>query len=302
MRRGLATHALEDSPLFQLQNKRKLALLLGCSPKELRTLVVAADDAYRLKERETRPGKVRIIQDPKRNLKRLQARLAGHLNRIAPPDFLTCPVRRRSYVSNAAAHVGAREIVTLDIADYFPSTTANRVSWFFHRILGCSRDAAMALVQLSTCAGRLPTGSPLSPILSFYAHMDMWLAVERLCVERGCRFTLYMDDLTISGPSVPKALLHDVKKKIIGTGLRPKASKERQYAAGVGVVTGVVVTPKGVKPKNSSHLKLKLLRDERRASTGPDAEIAARRLKGKETQHQQIRKANRATEAASSAR
>lgn len=288
------THPLEESPLFGLRNKRLLARRLGVTPGELCDLLAEGDDGYRLKERETRPGKVRVIQDPKRKLKRVQAKIAGHLSRITPPHFLTCPVKRRSYVSNAAVHVGAREIVTLDIAEYFPSTTANRVSWFFHQVLGCSGDVAMILRQLSTYADRLPTGSPLSPILSYYAHMDMWLTVERLCRERGCEFTLYMDDLTISGPKIPRSLIFAIKRAIIGVGLRPKDSKERHYTRGVGVVTGVVVTPHGIRPKNGSHLTLKLMREERRRTVGPEAEVAARRLLGKETQHRQIRKANAA--------
>jgi hypothetical protein len=35
------------------------------------------------------------------------------LSRIEPPDFLFCPVKRRSYVSNAAQHISAKEVRTL---------------------------------------------------------------------------------------------------------------------------------------------------------------------------------------------
>ena len=49
--------------------------------------------------------------------------------------------------------LSAKEIRTLDIKAYFPSTPRHRVFWFFHMIMRCSPDVASVLAQLLTAEG-----------------------------------------------------------------------------------------------------------------------------------------------------
>ena len=189
----------------------------------------------------TRNGKtkVRIIQEPRGSLRDIHIKAQRMLSRIEPPEFLFCPVKRRSYVSNAAQHAGAREIRKLDIKAYFPSTPRHRVFWFFSKIMRCSPDVASILAQLLTADGYLATGSTVSPILSFFAFYDMWLAIAQIAKEAGCMLTVYMDDITISGERVPDRLIWAIKKQVHCRGL--VAHKEQRYTRSVGEVTGVVV-------------------------------------------------------------
>lgn len=152
-------------------------------------------------------------------------------------------------------------------------------------------DLAWTLAALSTLDGHLPTGSPLSPIMSYFAHEDVWLSVMRLARDAGCTLTLYMDDVTISGESVPGELIWQIKQEVRSAGLRLNDKKQRRFSAGEGVVTGVVVTPAGVRPPKGSHLKLKRLRhDFREATTSEAKEQIGRRLRGLEAQHRQVTK------------
>lgn len=236
-------------------------------------------------------GKVRHIENPKPSLKKVQARLSTLLNLISPPDFLSCPVKGRSYVTNAKQHVGANEIVTLDISAYFSSTTWKRVYWFFSKRLLMPSDTAWTLASLATIDGRLPTGSPLSPILAYYAHEDMWLRVAKIAQDAGCKLTVYMDDITVSGNRAPDALIWQIKQEIHKTGLRLNNKKQRRFANGEAVVTGVVVTGTGTRLPKQSYLKLSAAR--KAVASERDAALKTKlqnRVRGIESQHRQVLK------------
>lgn len=184
-------------------------------------------------------GGTRLVENPARELKLVQARLARLLMRIAPPDYLFCPVKGRSYVSNAARHRGQRVIRCLDIRKYFPSTPSRRVYWFFHKVMKCRTDIAGTLTSIATYNGHLPTGSPLSPIMAYYAYYDMWNRIADICNRNGCTLSVYIDDVTVSGENVRASTLWEIKKLIHGAGLI--YHKEKAFFGGVAEVTGAVI-------------------------------------------------------------
>ncbi|MFN3877498.1 MAG: reverse transcriptase family protein [Brevundimonas sp.] len=284
-------HPLKLSPLHKLGNHRRLAALLKTDVRSLKAMAALGERGYTEWDDVSAKGKTRHIENPKPQLKRVQARLATLLALIEPPEFLTCPVKGRSYVTNARHHVGAAEIVTMDVSAYFQSTTWKRVFWFFSKRLCMPSDTAWTLAHLATLNGQLPTGSPLSPVMAYLAHEDMWLNVANLAAGSGCRVTVYMDDLTISGDRVPESLLWAIKQEIHKTGLRLNNKKERRYMRGEGVVTGVVVTPNGLRLPKRSHLNL----SEARKAFAATAEVEQKtkighRVRGIESQHRQVLK------------
>jgi hypothetical protein len=136
-------HPLNQSPLFKLKSRSKLAELLKVGSKELRWLSKFSDTLYKEKDRPKKNGSgLRHIEDPMPLLKQVQSRLASLLSRIEPPDYLFCPVKGRDYIKNAGQHRGNRIVRCLDVRKYFPSTSSRRVFWFFHRVLECERDLA----------------------------------------------------------------------------------------------------------------------------------------------------------------
>lgn len=282
------TYPLNQSPFYKLRNHRRLAELLKIDAKALHQLALSGKASYATWVDTSASGKVRLIESPYPRLKRVQARIAEFLTLIDPPEFLTCPVKGRSYVSNAGHHVGARQMVTLDVSAYFASTTWRRVYWFFNKRLEMSTDVAWTLASLTTLNGHLPTGSPLSPILAYYAHEDVWLSVMRRARDNYCNLTLYMDDLTISGVLVSDALVWSIKQDIHSSGLRLNKRKQRRYA-NEGVVTGIVVTESGLRPTKASHLKLKRLTDEISTESDPILKDKLKRsLRGLKVQHRQV--------------
>lgn len=222
-----------------MRSRSKLAALVGVSGADLRALS-AGDRLYSEFDIPKKSGDgVRHVENPCKALKRVQARLAKVLARISPPEFLFCPVKRRCYVTNAAAHRGNRVVHCLDIRKFFPITPQQRVFWFFHSIMQCERDIAGLLASLACYSGHLPTGSPLSPIMAYFAYYDLWGRIAAFCNERGYTFTVYIDDVTISGVRVPKADIWLIQKMIHSMGLR--YHKQKTFVDQPVEITGVVL-------------------------------------------------------------
>jgi hypothetical protein len=282
---------LRQSPFFRLGKKSKLAILLQMECSQLVELS-NADDLYREWDQKKDNGKIRRIESPEKRLAQVQKRIENVLSRIALPDFLFCPVKGKSYINNARQHVDGIEVRCLDVADYFPSTLSRRVFWFFHSVMECSRDVAGILTSLATYKGHLPTGSPLSPLMSFYAHYNMWLSIYGLAKAAGCIITVYMDDLTISGPKVPNRLMWEIKKKINQNGLQ--SHKEKRFTGGQACeVTGVILDRGKLKLPHRQHKKMYELRREIRVTPkAAEVELLSRKLRGRIAQASQIAREN----------
>jgi Reverse transcriptase (RNA-dependent DNA polymerase) len=281
------THLFDQSSLYRLVRRRRLAELVGLSDAQLRHVTKYADTLYREFEMPKKNGSGnRQIEDPKKLLKDTQSRLAKILSRITPPDFLFCPVKQRSYITNAAQHKANRVVRSLDIHKYFPSTTSHRVFWFFNSMMECERDIAGTLTRIACYKEHLPTGSPLSPILSFFAHYDMWKDIADKCNQEGLTLTVYIDDITISGDKVTKEFIWKIKKAISRNGL--SYHKEKAFFDQPAEVTGVYVSKRSISAPYKQFKKLRLgLEAVKRSSENHSAEAQAK-LNGLKQQLSQI--------------
>ncbi|MBO6603673.1 MAG: RNA-directed DNA polymerase [Roseicyclus sp.] len=281
-------YQLRDSPFFRLRSKARLARLLLVSPKKLKQLA-ALEGGYIKFQKPKKNGDMRDISAPIAPLKASQARIADLLSRIAPPDYLFAPVEGRSYVDNAARHIGARSVCLLDIEDFFPSCTINKVIWFFRCRMECSTDVAVILARIVTDGGVLPQGSPCSPILAYFSYIDMWEEIDAAVVAAECTLSVYADDLTISGAIVPEALIWKLKRTLHRHGHRYVSHKERSRRDRPTEVTGVILTREGVTAPNRQRQKIHLVRDGLRTTKSADqTERLEAQLRGRLAQLNQI--------------
>jgi hypothetical protein len=163
------------------------------------------------------------------------------LNRIERPAFLHSATRGRSHISNAATHAGIHPVVCADIEKFYENTTRSHVKSFLLRDLQWPVDLSAMMADALTFNGHLPTGSAASPILSYFTHQRMFAAIEGMCTTTGCTVTLFIDDITVSGPRASMSLLHRIKQVLLGRGLRAKATKDRSAPTGSAVIiTGAV--------------------------------------------------------------
>jgi len=307
-------YPLEQSPFYKLQSRKKLAGVLKTSERELSELC-EGKNLYRIKYQAKKSGSKRKICDPIPSLKRIQKRIASLLSRVNIADFVYAAVPGRSYIDNAKQHIGASVKHCLDIEDYFPHCTSKKAWWFFRKRLLCSPDVSSILVHITTSRealpqgspaenqrenanpttfqGALPQGSPCSPILSYYFYMDMWEEIDKAVKTHECEWSLYADDITISGQVVPGELIWDVKRILHKYGQAYKKSKERSFCKRPAEITGVVVGNGGLKLPNRQHKKLHELKKQLLETRGSAAiEKLQQQITGRESQITQIHRAN----------
>jgi len=149
-----------------------------------------------------RRGGTRTIKAPNDKLKALQRRILHRLlNPLPMHPAVTGFVRGRSIVDNARPHIGRGVVINLDLADFFPTITAERVTRMF-RALGWDADAAAILSRICTSEGHLPQGAPTSPAISNLVCRKLDERLTQLVKRFKGQYTRYADDITISLPGL----------------------------------------------------------------------------------------------------
>ena len=115
-------YTIDQSPLYRLATKKKLAQLLHTSVRSMLSIVKRGDKNYNVFEISQR-GKNRTVEHPKTYLEKIHKRLFKILRRIKTPEYLHSGIRGRSYISNAKAHRGNHPVAKIDIKGFYPSTT-----------------------------------------------------------------------------------------------------------------------------------------------------------------------------------
>lgn len=270
-----------QSQLYALRCRRGLATLLKLpSEKVLRELIRVKPLTYRVFKNEAG----REIQVPTGALLKVHERAAVLLRRLNVPEYVHSQ-RGRSYVTNARIHATNEPTIKTDIRGYFPNTRDDAVSRFFRDVMQCSPDVAWLLTNLLCYDGHVATGSPVSNELAFFANCHLMDAIHALAFSRQCRMTLLVDDITITGPSASKQLLHEVTMMLRSAGHRVnrKPRKTRTYGAGQAKhITGTVVQDAQVKLPNRRHKDLLNAFLSVNTETGTKREriAAARKLRG----------------------
>ncbi|MFD1111166.1 reverse transcriptase family protein [Pseudoroseomonas ludipueritiae] len=203
---GFGAFAVKASPLPELSSEAALLEYLSMSDNELRKIWWFRRRMYKRFDIAKGKGKTRVIHAPNERLKHLQRRIAlllDQLYRVRNPVHGF--VQARSVKTNAQAHLRRRFLLNLDLADFFPSITENRVAGVL-RFLGISERVADIITRLCCHSGHLPQGAPTSPVLSnmIYFRMDK----ELMAVAKGarCIYTRYADDITFSSHQPMTAL------------------------------------------------------------------------------------------------
>lgn len=235
--RAYQRYQINQSCLYKVGSRSRLADLLFLDKADLAGLIGERSyKVFTIPEQidpfSRKVKKKRIVQEPKRSLRRVHDRILHLLNRIEVPAYVHAAVKGRSYRSNAAVHAtDAHEVATFDIKAFYPSVSSLFVRDFFRTKLKCAPDVATVLTNLCTYKSALPTGSPLSPLLSYFSCADMFEALNQLAQRNGLTFTCYVDDLTFSGPKIPGDLESSVKSILRRYGHVLAMKKTTKYKA-----------------------------------------------------------------------
>ena len=172
--------------------------------------------------------KRREIQAPKVALKVIQKWLGFHLaEKLRFDPAVYGFISGKSAPQAAAVHCGATWVYSLDIANFFPTTSQQRVAAALAGI-GYPTHAAELISTLCCYGGYLAQGSPASPVLSNLVFSPHDKFLQQIALETGSRYTRYADDIVFSGTNEPPANLAErVRKVVTDAGWTVSEGKER---------------------------------------------------------------------------
>jgi hypothetical protein len=264
---------IEDCWLYAIASKHDLAHRLSTDNLKVtvENLENLAGDAGNFRLFTIRSNnKERQVQEPKRDLQRLCARIHKLLSRIRTPKYLHSAVKGRSYLTNARSHELDAPTIKIDIKKFFQSVPRVAVYRFFAETMRCRSDVAGLLADLLTFNAHLPTGSCASPIISYYAFKTMFDDIYDLATTYGLKMTCYVDDMTFTGKNATGGMLYDIHRIISKYGL--KSHKMKMFSGREAkIITGVCNIPGGERVPNKLHLKIRNGFDDLRAATSPEA-------------------------------
>lgn len=194
----------------ELADEASLLAHLGLSPKELKKIWWYRERMYAQFSIAKGGGKVRQITAPDKRLKILQRKLApllDQLYRVRNPvhGFVSA----RSVKTNAEAHGRRRFVVNLDLKDFFPTITENRITGLL-RSLGVDDRVAAIIARLCCFGSHLPQGAPTSPVLSNMICFRLDSELLRAAKAARSIYTRYADDITFSSYQPPAPLFEGV--------------------------------------------------------------------------------------------
>lgn len=172
----------------------KLEFLLGC------LYYSKENEKYTSFEISKRNGKSRLIEAPSFGLKSLQQRFNDVLGVVYTPHLCAHGfVTGRSILSNAELHVSKKNVLNVDLMDFFPSINFGRVrGLFLSKPYSFNNEVASTLAQIVTYRGHLPQGAPTSPTISNMISKKLDRELLNYLTSKRCHYTRYADDITIS--------------------------------------------------------------------------------------------------------
>lgn len=242
---------LLDNQLPPIVRTEILSFLFAVSYGLIHSLSTSPEKHYRVyKVPKTRGGK-RQIEAPRRYLKLIQRWIHQNiLIKHTLPSSVTGFVRGQNIFTNAKPHLPSKNIMIIDIKDFFPTISYKEVYKIFKNF-GYPKRVATLLTRLCIFDSRLPQGAPTSPTLANLVFTPVDLALQDLAERWECVYTRYADDIAFSGNI---QFSHREKKEVRGIlqefGFNINHRKSRIIGSGGRqILAGLVVNSNGLPPR-----------------------------------------------------
>lgn len=261
--------------LQKATHKRDLAALLGCKTSALTYVlyILKTDTQYCEFKLAKRSGGMRVISAPTEKLKSLQSSLSqllldciDDINNIKYPTLKEKRstlahgfVRERSIITNAMMHLNQKNVLNIDLHNFFDSFNFGRVRGFFikNKNFKLNPNIATVIAQIACYNNKLPQGSPCSPVITNLITHSLDIRLASLAKKYSCTYSRYADDITFStrqkvfpskiirqenGQYIPaKKLRSEIKRA--GFSINDKKTRI-QYKDSRQDVTGLIVNKK----------------------------------------------------------
>jgi RNA-directed DNA polymerase len=219
-----------------------LALLFGRQPHYLASVVNSPNNHYRHFKIKKRIGGFREISTPFPALLDMQYWIFDNILKKIPIHYCAHGFAyKKSILTNARIHAGQKELLKLDLKDFFPSIKINRIISVF-KSLGYPNNISFYLAAICSYNECLPQGAPTSPMLSNIIVKSIDNRLIKLSNKFNLKYTRYADDLTFSGDLIPAKFIEYITAVIEDEGFYVNVSKTRLYKnKSKRIVTGISV-------------------------------------------------------------
>lgn len=253
----------------------RIARILDVDRTKLYELASRVDQLYT--HSSQRNGKKRrIISAPRGELKKIQQGLLRGLLLSLPVSDAAYAVTGRGVVKHAARHRRKAHLLSLDIADCFPSTKVSMIVAALKRN-GFREDAAALTARLITVKGALPQGAPTSSAMLEVVLNDLDQELTDIATLNNADYSRFADDLCFSGPTELHGVARHAARAVRRYGYLLNRKKQRKSRPGVPhVVTGIAV---GEDLRPTPEFMRRLRSDL--ATGSPRSAAKARSLRGK---------------------
>lgn len=268
------------SPLYGISRKRDLNQLIKARVHNINKYNVE------YKPYIDRKPKKRLIEAPKYNLKLIQKRIKKYLDCFDYPDNVFSGIKGRSYIDNAYYHIDSNYFLKMDLSKFFPNTSREKIYKFYSNKMKMKNDIAAIMSDLSTVdltdimtkeiedfilekrirhINHLPSGSPISSILSYLANIDMFNELDLLAKKYNCIVSFYVDDIIFSSKNkISKAIVKEAERIITKYDQVVNIAKTKSYiTSDYKKITGCVIYNHELLIPNKTKYKIaKLLKQD----------------------------------------
>jgi RNA-directed DNA polymerase len=213
--------------------RAELAALLDVGTPTLTYYAFGNGKKYKVFTIPKKSGGVRTISAPVGSLVEIQRRLAGILNDVyRPPSYVQGFVPHGSILQNASGHLNKRLVLNIDLDNFFPTITANRIIGLLRaKPFQFNNDITSTIAGLVCNDKVLPQGAPTSPVISNMICLRMDKALRALARREQATYSRYADDITFSTNSTvfPKSIIKSVDNGVVELGDELKEIISKNY-------------------------------------------------------------------------
>lgn len=244
------------SPLYDDEALKWCANFLLVDRKILTDILHDTSAYYTQFKLGKRSGGFRIIYAPKPALLDIQKTIYKRILLSANLHPACTGFRQNiSIVHNAKVHLGNRQLLKIDIADFFGSIKRKKIINTFKK-MGYPTNISLVLAELCIFRGKLPQGAATSPALSNIVAYEMDVELLSIAKKNNLVYTRYADDMTFSGEKIDfEPVLFEINRIVTKNNFSIQKKKtrfltenKRKIVTGISVSSGEKLTiPKSKK-------------------------------------------------------
>ena len=197
MRKESHKYDITQCALYKKKSSKQLKKVLCITEEEYKDILsIVHYHSFQIDKKDS--TEKRNITAPDKRIKEIQTRILKLLQNVERPTWLISGEKGKCYIDNGKSHLNSDYFLTMDIKKFYDNCSREYVFLFFKNRLMMAGDLAGLCTDIVTYDGGIPTGCPTSQIIAYYAYENMFNEIYKVACKYGCKYTVYVDDMTFS--------------------------------------------------------------------------------------------------------